>query len=99
MHPMVSIMAAYFIPYLFPILGLLTGVFVLTGTRPQQLDFSAARIVTSPRLYPTQARHDENRREMFGDRVHRSLIVARTSIPSLNPARHRPAGSQAPRRM
>jgi len=48
-------MSSYFlISYCFPMFGLLTGVFVLTQTNPQQLAYFAARPATPTRLYSQQ---------------------------------------------
>jgi hypothetical protein len=57
-------MPAYFISYFSPMLGLLTGLFVLKGMEPQQFAYSA-RPVASLRLFPTYARPEQNRRDMF----------------------------------
>jgi hypothetical protein len=58
-------LASFLITYCFPIFGLLTGGFVLVRANPHQLAYSAVRPITSPHLYPTQMRPDENRRDMF----------------------------------
>jgi len=56
-HSRVTLIADYFLfSYFFPTFGLITGVWALARSTPQQLAYSAARYVRLRDLYLIQAR-------------------------------------------